>query len=75
MNSTPAAEAAGTATRPVRIPTHEPWPDHENLDPKTFVPDKTESIPNDERVGTFVNSTQEEAPEFPTLTDTFKRPT
>jgi len=75
MNSTPAAVAAGTATRPVRIPTHEPWPDHENLDPKTFVPDKTESIPDNERVGTFVNSTQEEAPEFPTLTDTFKRPT
>jgi hypothetical protein len=81
MNSTPAAEAAGTATRPVRIPAHEPWPDHENLDPKSFVPDETAARPNDNsdeenpRVGRFVNSTTEEAPEFPTLADTFKRPT
>jgi len=74
MNSSPAATAAGTATRPVRIPAHEPWSDHENLDPKSFVPDNTVSVSNDERKS-FINATEETAPEFPTLADTFKRST
>jgi hypothetical protein len=25
-----------------RVPTHEPWPHHENLDPKSFLPTKTD---------------------------------
>ena len=25
-----------------RIPTHEPWPHHENLDPEKFKPDQTD---------------------------------
>ena len=28
---------------PIRIPTHEPYYSHENLEPKTFYPDKTDS--------------------------------
>jgi hypothetical protein len=26
----------------LRVPTHEPWPHHENLDPASFMPDKTD---------------------------------
>jgi hypothetical protein len=25
-----------------RVPTHEPWPHHENLDPQKFKPDQTD---------------------------------
>ena len=79
-DSSPAAES-GVANRPVRIPAHEPWPDHEHIDPEKFLPEETEAKPNNEsgeegaRVGMFINSTVEEAPEFPTIPDTFKKPT
>lgn len=43
MNSNPAAIPAGQALRPVRIPQHEPWPDHENYDPKNYLPEMTEA--------------------------------
>lgn len=91
MNSDPAAIPAGQALRPVRIPQHEPWPDHENYDPQTYVPENTEakSLNAEEdpestavnpessgpREGSFVNGTTDESPEIPTIPDTFKRPT
>lgn len=43
MNSNPAAIPAGQALRPVRIPQHEPWADHENYDPKNYLPEMTEA--------------------------------
>lgn len=50
-----------------RIPLHEPWPQHENLDPKAVQPDETQSTekerPEEEEVE-FV---------FPTVDDTFKK--
>lgn len=73
MNSEEAAQEASTANRPVRIPKHEPWADHENLNPKEFVPEKTSSIQKDDRKE-FINGTLEEAPEFPKVEDPFKRP-
>lgn len=75
MNSSLAATPADVASRPVRIPAHEPWPDHEHLDPKNFVPENTVAKSQDERQGLLVNGTTEEAPPFPTIPDTFDRPT
>jgi len=37
----PEAEKAAT---PIRIPAHEPWAEHENLDPLKFTPDLTEAV-------------------------------
>ena len=34
---------ATVAPKPVRIPQHEPWNQHENLDPKSFIPSKTQA--------------------------------
>ncbi len=56
MNSAPAATAATALTLNqlpnelgetlesimMRVPTHEPWPHHENLDPQSFLPTKTD---------------------------------
>jgi hypothetical protein len=28
----------------LRVPTHEPWPHHENLDPASFMPEKTDIV-------------------------------
>jgi len=84
MNSSDgAAEEAGTASVPVRIPHHEPWPDHEHLDPKNFVPEETAAKPYDDpeneeaRQGLLLNGTTDELPEppFPEIPDTFKKPT
>lgn len=84
MNSTDSpAEQAGVANVPVRIPAHEPWPDHEHLDPKNFVPDETVAKPYDDpenvdaRQGLLLNGTTNVSPEppFPTIPDTFKKPT
>jgi hypothetical protein len=58
---------------PVRIPTKEPWSDHENFNPKEFEKDKTEAIKPDERQGYYKNGTMAEAEELPTIPDTFKR--
>jgi hypothetical protein len=50
-----------------RIPAHEPWPQHENLDPKSMQPDETQSTekerPEEEEVEF----------EFPPIDDTFKK--
>jgi hypothetical protein len=37
----PAAATAQSAPKANRIPKHEPWPGHENLNPKNFTADKT----------------------------------
>lgn len=58
---------------PVRIPTKEPWSDHENLNPEEYKKDKTEAIKPDERTGYYKNGTLAEAEELPTIPDTFKR--
>jgi Type VI secretion system/phage-baseplate injector OB domain len=34
---------ATASPRPIRVPQHEPWSEHENLDPKSFVPSKTQA--------------------------------
>lgn len=39
----PLPECAHHAWIPIRIPMHEPYESHENLDPKEFKPDKTDS--------------------------------
>lgn len=43
MNGPAAAEAA-VAPKAQRIPLHEPWAGHENLDPLSHTPDLTESV-------------------------------
>ena len=40
----PAAAPATAAPIPTRVPMHEPWSGHENLDPTMFVPLKTAAI-------------------------------
>jgi hypothetical protein len=40
----PVAKTASAAKIPSRIPLHEPWEGHENLDPASFVPLKTRAI-------------------------------
>lgn len=67
MNSSTAALVASTAGVPKRIPQHEPWADHENLDPQKFIPDETKAAEPSEEAAS--EST------FPTIPDTFKRPT
>ena len=73
MNSGTAGDVASAAKVPVRIPAHEPWPDHEHLDPEKFIPDNTVAV--SARTGKYLNGTTDEAPPFPTIPDTFKKPT
>lgn len=40
----PAADAAAVAPKAQRIPMVEPWAGHENLDPESHTPDKTEAV-------------------------------
>lgn len=40
----PAASPATASAIPTRIPMHEPWSGHENLDPTMFVPLKTAAV-------------------------------
>jgi len=39
----PAAATCSPANTPKRVPQHEPWAGHENLNPKGHTPDKTDS--------------------------------
>lgn len=59
------AKDATEAFIPIRIPEHEPWKSHENLDPMKFKPDKTDSIANKGVV-------QEEV-ELVSVPDTFRK--
>lgn len=40
----PAPTAATAAFIPLRVPTHEPWAYHENLDPEKFMPEQTKAV-------------------------------
>lgn len=52
------------ASKPIRVPAHEPWPGHENLNPTEFTPDKTVAVEEPE----------ESTPAaFPSIPDTFSR--
>jgi uncharacterized protein (DUF2345 family) len=58
-----------------RIPTHEPWPHHENLDPQTFKPENTDRDVDGVNEGnsTSIVETPEYWKEFSTKTDTFAK--
>ena len=64
-DSAKSAESATEAFIPIRIPEHEPWKSHENLDPMKFKPDKTDAIANKGVV-------QEEV-ELASVPDTFRK--
>jgi len=69
MNSSTAATEATDASVPKRVPQHEPWPEHEHLDPEKYIPDETQAAdPNEE---------QPEQAEFvfPSIPDTFRHQT
>jgi hypothetical protein len=72
MNSTVEAIAALNAFVPARVPEHEPWREHENLDPESFLPKETlakdpdSENPNDAAPLPF---------KVPKVPDTFKKPT
>lgn len=68
MNSSTAASEAAEAPIPKRVPQHEPWPEHEHLDPQKFIPDETEATETEDGAET-------QDPPFPTIPDTFKRAT
>jgi hypothetical protein len=59
----PAAATAQTAPKANRVPKHEPWPGHENLNPKNFTADKTRA-----KLTPDVPAEQ-----FPKILDTFKK--
>jgi len=66
MNSSTAATDADDASVPKRVPQHEPWPEHEHLDPEKYIPDETQAAdPNEEEPeqAEFV---------FPPIPDTFR---
>jgi hypothetical protein len=44
----PAAATAADANVPTRVPQHEPWTGHENLDPASFTPDQTDGSQEEE---------------------------
>jgi hypothetical protein len=50
-----------------RIPKHEPWEEHENLDPQKFIPDETQSTEKERP------EEEESEFEFPPIDDTFKK--
>lgn len=60
-------EDADAAFYPKRIPQHEPWKEHENLDPLTYIPDETRSEETDRP------EPDESEFKFPTIPDTFKK--
>lgn len=57
------------AMAPKRAPAREPWAEHENIDPKKFVPEETEAVNPEERE----EQTQEEGAGLPPIPDTFKK--
>lgn len=44
FNPAESPDAASIQSIMLRTPTHEPWPHHENLDPKSFAPAKTDAL-------------------------------
>ena len=67
LNALAAAAEAAVAPKAQRIPLHEPWAGHENLDPLSHTPDKTEAVETPELVEPqFFN-------QYTTSTDTFAK--
>jgi hypothetical protein len=58
-----------------RIPTYEPYPHHENLDPVSFKPDKTDRDAEERYSGSTdtMNGPAEKWREYSTSTDTFSK--
>lgn len=63
----PTSEGDTVESIMARVPTHEPWPHHENLDPLSFTPDKT-----DRESGTAI-TTPTAWKEYSALNDTFDK--
>jgi hypothetical protein len=57
-----------------RIPTHEPWPHHENLDPVNYKPAKTDRDANSRYSGSSTATLPEYWKKYSTNTDTFDPP-
>ena len=71
MNSSVTAIQAKDAFIPNRVPQHEPWREHENINPKNFTPEQTKAIsPTQEDPDAVLPPFQ-----FPPIPDTFKKPT
>jgi hypothetical protein len=71
MNSAVEAIAALNAFVPARVPEHEPWREHEHLDPESFLPKETLAKDPD------LENPNDAAPlpfNFPPIPDTFKKP-
>jgi len=60
-----SAEPATEAFIPIRIPQHEPYKSHENLDPAKFIPDMTDAVAN--------KGKEQEEIDLPSIVDTFKK--
>lgn len=70
MNGPKAAEAK-EAPRPVRVPTKEPWSDHENNNPKAFNASNTEAkVGGPKSTG---STSKNKASPYTLKTDTFKK--
>jgi hypothetical protein len=65
----PAAAAAVAAKIPARVPTVEPWPYHENLNPTAFTKDKTVAV----APATPSPATPAFFKKYTTTTDTFEK--
>ena len=74
--SATAPSSATAANIPSRIPQHEPWAEHENLDPGAFTPEKTDGKETEpqtqgtkvETPDTFKKNTQRDVRAEPTVT-------
>jgi hypothetical protein len=67
MNGPAAKNIAKPAFVTNRRPQHEPWNEHENLDPASFTPDKTKAVE------TTTEVTPEYFEKYTTVTDTFEQ--
>ena len=69
----PVASPAIAAFIPSRVPQHEPWKYHENLDPTMFTPDKTGAVirPTDNSIPTPLVPAM--FGKYTTVTDTFSK--
>lgn len=75
-HSLPNEEGQGLYTTIVRrLPTHEPWPHHENLDPEKFKPDLTDRDVDgrNEETSETMNFTPDYWKQYSTKTDTFAK--
>ena len=66
----PSAASAGDGYVPGRIPQHEPWKEHENLDPTAFTADKTVAVV---RTTGKTEVTPDLYKKYTTKTDTFAK--